>query len=86
VTQNDPAPPDQAGPPGAVTTGDTRVDEALRKLDELPDLPLHEHPAVFEQVHAALAGALGRLDSGPEGIPPATPASAAHGTSPAPDR
>ena len=86
MTQRDPAAPGEAGSAGAVTTGDTRVDEALRTLDDLAELPLHEHPALFEHIHAALAGALGTLDSGPEGIPPATPASAAHGTSPAPDR
>jgi hypothetical protein len=86
VTENVPAPPGEAASPGAVTTGDARVDEALRTLDDLADRPLHEHPAVFAHIHGALAGALGTLDSGPEGIPPAPPAPAAHGTSPAPDR
>jgi hypothetical protein len=83
VTHSDAAPTGEAGPAGAVTTGDARVDEALRTLDDLAGLPLHEHPAVFEHIHGALAGALGTLGSGPEGIPPA---SAAQGTSPAPDR
>ena len=44
-------------------TGEPRVDAALRHLDELADLPVSEHPAVFEQIHGALTGALGTLDS-----------------------
>ncbi|HUY46849.1 MAG TPA: hypothetical protein VMV92_14115 [Streptosporangiaceae bacterium] len=81
MTQNDPGVPGAASPPGTVTTGDTRVDDALHKLADLAELPLHEHPAVFEHIHGALTGALGTLDSGTEGIPPAP---AAHGTSPTP--
>jgi hypothetical protein len=45
-------------------TGEPRVDEALRKLDGLAELPVAEHPAVFEQVHARLRDVLGELDSG----------------------
>jgi hypothetical protein len=63
VTQNEPAGP--AVPEGTGTTGDPQVDAALDKLADLADLPLNEHPAVFEQIHGALAGALGTLDSGP---------------------
>ena len=40
------------------------MDAALDKLADLAELPLNEHPAVFEQIHGALAGALGTLDSG----------------------
>jgi hypothetical protein len=61
VTQNEPAPPPVPEAPG--TTGDPQVDEALRKLADLAELPLNEHPAVFEQIHGALTGALGTLDS-----------------------
>jgi hypothetical protein len=43
-------------------TGEPRVDAALRHLDELEDLPVSEHPAVFEQVHASLREVLGELD------------------------
>jgi hypothetical protein len=39
------------------------VDAALDKLADLAELPLNEHPAVFEQIHGALASALGTLDS-----------------------
>ena len=66
MTQNEPAGP--AAPPPAVggpgPTGDPQVDAALDKLADLAELPLNEHPAVFEQIHGALTGALGTLDSG----------------------
>jgi hypothetical protein len=48
-------------------TGESRVDEALAKLDELAGLPVTEHPAVFEQVHRRLREVLGELDSGEPG-------------------
>lgn len=35
-------------------TGDAQVDEALRTLDALDQLPVHEHAAVIENVHQAL--------------------------------
>ena len=53
--------PDAAGAVTQPSTGDARVDEALRRLDELAGLPVAEHPAVFEQVHRRLAEALGEL-------------------------
>jgi len=46
------------------TTGEPRVDEALRRLGELGDLPVSEHPPVFERVHASLVDVLGELRSG----------------------
>jgi hypothetical protein len=73
VTQNEPAPPAPRPPapdgPGTArdvpgTTGDPQVDAALDKLADLAGLPLNEHPAVFGQIHGALTGALGTLDSG----------------------
>ena len=48
-------------------TGESRVDEALAKLDELAGLPVTEHPAVFDQVHRRLREVLGELDSGEPG-------------------
>jgi hypothetical protein len=45
-------------------TGEPRVDAALRHLDELADLPVSEHPALFERVHASLREVLGELDPG----------------------
>jgi hypothetical protein len=49
----------------APRTGEPRVDAALRLRDKLPGLPVSEHPALFEQVHAQLSDVLGELDSGP---------------------
>ena len=47
--------PQEAGP---VTppppTGDRVVDDAVDLLRDLPELPVEEHPAVFEAVHRAL--------------------------------
>lgn len=43
-------------------TGEPRVDAALRHLDELADLAVSEHPAVFERVHASLREVLGELE------------------------
>jgi hypothetical protein len=45
-------------------TAEQRVDEALRRLDGLGDLPTSEHPAVFERVHSQLVEVLGELRSG----------------------
>lgn len=45
------------------TTGEPRVDAALRRLGELDDLPVSEHPPVFERVHASLVDVLGELRS-----------------------
>lgn len=96
MTQNDPAAPGAIAPgstPGsAVITGDPRVDQALGRLGELAELPLPEHPAIFEHIHAELTGALGTLDSGNDQFPQRPiasaqipPAAAAHGTSATPD-
>jgi hypothetical protein len=70
-----------AGPAAAepAATGDPHVDEALGKLSELAGTPVHEHPAIFEQVHAGLSQALGALDSDPAARTPGT--SASSGTS-----
>jgi hypothetical protein len=43
-------------------TGEPRVDAALQRLDGLADLAVHEHPAVFERVHAELSEVLGELE------------------------
>jgi hypothetical protein len=51
----------------APSTGEPRVDAALRLLDRLPGLPVSEHSELFEQVHAQLSEVLGELDSGPAG-------------------
>jgi hypothetical protein len=42
-------------------TGEFRVDAALGLLDELTELPVTDHPAMFEQVHAQLSEVLDEL-------------------------
>lgn len=42
-------------------TGEPRVDAAVRRLAELDDLPVTEHPHVFERVHGQLVEVLGEL-------------------------
>ena len=48
-------------PPGE-NASDARVDEAVSRLAGLAELPVAEHPAVFEYVHERLTEALGDLD------------------------
>ncbi len=51
-----------AGQAVAAGLGEPRVDAAVGRLAELADLDVHEHPAVFERVHAELSEVLGELD------------------------
>jgi hypothetical protein len=51
-----------AAEPARLGTGEARVDAALTLLDRLTELPVTEHAAVFEQVHAELTAVLGQLD------------------------
>jgi hypothetical protein len=64
-----PAGPDgPGGEPGAVEgTGDARVDEAIAPLGQLADVPLEDHPAIFERIHDRLREVLGQLNPGPAG-------------------
>jgi hypothetical protein len=55
---------DRSDAQDAPPTGEPRVDAALRLLDRLPELPVSEHPDVYEQVHAQLSDVLGELGSG----------------------
>jgi hypothetical protein len=59
TTDPDQAPASQAAAAG---TGEPRVDAALNRLNELADLGIHDHPAVFERVHAELSEVLGELE------------------------
>ena len=45
-------------------TGEPRVDAALGRLGELDDLPVSEHPQVYERIHGQLVEVLGELHSG----------------------
>jgi hypothetical protein len=62
-------PPGEAGPepPGTPAappqTGDPRVDDVVARLNDLPSLPVADHPALFEFVHERLAETLGDLDA-----------------------
>ena len=60
------APEIAAAPEAApmAVTGEPRVDETLRRLDELGELPVTEHPGVFERVHSQLVEVLGELRTG----------------------
>jgi len=51
---------------GEAGTGEPRVDAAVRSLGALGELPVGEHPAVFERVHGQLVDVLGELRSGPD--------------------
>lgn len=63
-----PAAADGADGAGGAVTGDSRVNAALRGLDSLGDLPVAEHPRVFERAHAGLVDVLEDLRS--SGDPP----------------
>jgi hypothetical protein len=47
---------------GDEAAGDPRVDEALRALELLSDLPVDQHPAVYEAVQDKLQDVLADLD------------------------
>jgi hypothetical protein len=40
-------------------TGDHRVDQVAAGLDRLDDLPVDEHPSVYDEVDSGLRGVLG---------------------------
>ncbi|TDD64290.1 hypothetical protein E1262_28750 [Jiangella aurantiaca] len=51
-------------------TGDAQVDEAVRTLEALDGLPVHEHAPLVEQVHQVLQDRLaGEPDAPLEGGP-----------------
>lgn len=57
---------EQTEPEQPEATGEPRVDDALRRLGQLGDLPVSEHPPVFERVHASLVDVLGELRADPQ--------------------
>ena len=48
----------------SASTGEPRVDAALDGLAELDELPVSEHPGVYERIHEQLVDVLGELASG----------------------
>ena len=59
-------PPETADPPatgGPPATGEPRVDAALSPLGELDELPVSEHPRVYDRIHEQLVEVLGELHS-----------------------
>lgn len=54
-----------AGAEPVPATGEPRVDAALRALDGIDQVPVTEHPAIFEDVHARIHEVLGELETGP---------------------
>jgi hypothetical protein len=63
--------PETEGPAAPDSTGEPRVDDALRRLDELEHLPVAEHPPVFEAIHGQLVEVLGELRTGVDPTDPA---------------
>lgn len=57
----------EAGERAAAPTGEPRVDAAVRGLDEVGELPVSEHPAVYERIHEQLVEVLGELHPGSQG-------------------
>jgi len=45
-------------------TGHSRVDAAIAHLGNLTELPVSEHPPVFERIHGELVEVLGELHTG----------------------
>lgn len=54
--------PDPVG--GVPSTGEPRVDAALAPLRRLPDLPVADHPDVYDEVHRGLQDALADPNEG----------------------
>jgi len=52
----------EAMPPAKA--GEPRVDAAIAPLGDLDELPVSEHPPVFERIHGQLVEVLGELHSG----------------------
>jgi hypothetical protein len=70
TAESAPAEPDQAAP-----VADPRVRDAVRRLDELSDLPPAEHVEIYEAVHSSLQESLAEAsrqadESPPDGSPP----------------
>lgn len=68
---DDPAPGADPASPPAPPTGHARVDAVLDRAAELELLPVAEHPARYEELHAALVAELSaEPGTVPAGLPP----------------
>lgn len=72
--QTAPTSPDDAGIDAPTTTGVAAVDQVLRAVEQIHDLPLGEHLAAFERAHEALRLALDVPTSGAPTTEPGDPA------------
>lgn len=54
--------------PEPIESDTSSIDTALARLDELDNLPVEEHPQVFDAIHSELREAL--TNAGREGMPP----------------
>ena len=59
--------PASAEEPGLQATEHPEVDAALASLETLPDLPVEEHPALFEAAHDRLRAVLSEGAEAPAG-------------------
>jgi hypothetical protein len=76
-TETEPTEAEPTEAPGA--TGDPRVDSAIAHLSGLRELPVSEHPPVFERIHGQLVEVLGELHTGASLADSAEPAESAEG-------
>ena len=47
---------------GIVASGNAEIDESLGVLSDLDQVPVEQHPGIYENVHEQLAGALSTFD------------------------
>lgn len=64
--EHDPGATTPGGSEHAAATGEPRVDAALAQLGGLDNVPVAEHPAIFERVHGQLVEVLGELRADPD--------------------
>jgi hypothetical protein len=69
-----PTPGDEADIDGRTTTGVAAVDQVLREVETIHDLPLEEQLAAFERGHEALRLALDAPTTGAPTTEPGNPA------------
>ena len=66
----EPDPSADASTDASDATGHPAVDAVLASLERLDDLPVGEHPPIFEEAHEALRSALAQARDGSPGTTP----------------